>query len=245
MALAGENSISNSSFWSTNYLLAVDFLDRYKKAIAVPPSLPSVHPTISAWQEPPHPTIATAQSSTLPNEVDIAIIGSGITGASVAYTLLNGTSPETSSLRISVLEARNAVSGATGRNGGHLVSDSHILFAGVVESLGEEEARRVLHFSEANIARLKALVSELDPVDREAVELRDVVMTSAILDEELVEFVKQSVEMVERLVPDRTMHCRMISKEEGESVSSTTLLILVLGLTWHIEVPLLRNTRMP
>lgn len=47
------------------------------------------------------------------------IIGSGLTGALIAYTLLSRPGPEPSIL---MLEARTAASGATGRNGEFLLS---------------------------------------------------------------------------------------------------------------------------
>ncbi|KAH6876728.1 hypothetical protein B0T10DRAFT_379433, partial [Thelonectria olida] len=80
----------------------------------VPPSLPREKATVAAWQDPPHLTISNAQSPTLPADTDVVVIGSRITGCSVAHTLLNHTSALT--LRITMLEARAAVSGATGRN---------------------------------------------------------------------------------------------------------------------------------
>ena len=53
-------------------------------------------------------------SETFPDDVDIVIIGSGLTGALIAYNLLSRPGPKPAIL---MLEARAAVSGATGRNG--------------------------------------------------------------------------------------------------------------------------------
>ncbi|EEU41695.1 uncharacterized protein NECHADRAFT_16153, partial [Fusarium vanettenii 77-13-4] len=103
--------------------------------------LPSENPTSSAWQYPPA-DVAKAQSTTLPPVTDVAIIGSGITGTSVAHTMLNH--PSAAGLRITILEARNACSGATGRNGGHLVSDTCGRFEDLVNALGVEEAISIL-----------------------------------------------------------------------------------------------------
>ena len=51
----------------------------------------------------------------LPSECDILIIGAGFSGASVAYHLLkDGREPLPS---VTILEARQVCSGATGRNG--------------------------------------------------------------------------------------------------------------------------------
>ena len=56
--------------------------------LASDPGLPQLNPTVSAWQVPEHPPLATIQSSSLPGETDTIIIGSGITACSVAKTLL-------------------------------------------------------------------------------------------------------------------------------------------------------------
>jgi glycine/D-amino acid oxidase-like deaminating enzyme len=53
-------------------------------------------------------------SEIFPGDVDIVIIGSGLTGALIAYHLLSRPGPQ---LSILMLEARTAASGATGRNG--------------------------------------------------------------------------------------------------------------------------------
>ena len=78
-----------------------------------PVSLPLPNPTISYWQDPPDEIANLQSTELLPDCVDYIIIGSGISGTSIAYNLLN-TKPHSSIL---ILEARQACSGATGRNG--------------------------------------------------------------------------------------------------------------------------------
>lgn len=144
--------------------------------VTLDPGLPRPNPTHAAWQEPPHQTVSNAQSASLPETVDVVIIGSGITGCSVARTLLSAEPG--SALRVTVLEARGAVSGATGRNGGHLLSDSASLVPNLVSALGAEGAAQVAHFSDANILRIKELVASLSSDDREASEFRSVIGTA-------------------------------------------------------------------
>jgi hypothetical protein len=79
------------------------------KRISSSPGLPVPHPTTAFWQVP-RSSIATYQSD-LPEHADIVIIGSGITGSSVARTLLGYEAR----LKIVMLEARETCSGATGR----------------------------------------------------------------------------------------------------------------------------------
>ncbi|KAF2994885.1 hypothetical protein E8E14_003255 [Neopestalotiopsis sp. 37M] len=164
--------------------------------------------------EPPHPTVATAHSDELPAETDIVIIGSGVTGCSVAYHILHDGTASAADLRITVLEARNAVSGATGRNGGHLMSDSDELFAEHLETLGKEEATRILHFTESNIARLSQLVQSLDAADRDAVELRTVTHATGF-DAGCYEHAKGGANLIKQHVAERSLGFDVISKEEA------------------------------
>jgi hypothetical protein len=79
----------------------------------IPPTLPRANPTISAWQDPPDVIADIRSTNELPGSADIVVIGSGISGASVAFDLLT----RDGSLKMVMLEARQACSGATGRNG--------------------------------------------------------------------------------------------------------------------------------
>ncbi|KAI5243946.1 FAD dependent oxidoreductase [Aureobasidium subglaciale] len=85
-----------------------------------PADLPSEKSSASFWlSEPSAKLIGHRSTADLPREVDVAIVGSGISGASVAYHLLNGEKPEAEKQNVLVLEAREVCWGATGRNGGH------------------------------------------------------------------------------------------------------------------------------
>jgi hypothetical protein len=85
----------------------------------IPVSLPRSSPTTSYWQDPPDAEVADYMSAaSLPGEVvDTVIVGSGITSAGVAWGLLSNETREQHSGRVVMLEARQACSGATGRNG--------------------------------------------------------------------------------------------------------------------------------
>lgn len=75
---------------------------------------PVPNSTVSFWRAQPDELDDHRSTESLPSECDIVIIGAGYAGASVAYHLLkdNPTPPS-----IVMLEARQACSGATGRNG--------------------------------------------------------------------------------------------------------------------------------
>ncbi|WPH03169.1 Hypothetical protein R9X50_00604500 [Acrodontium crateriforme] len=96
-----------------------------------PCALPSEHSSDSFWHTEPSPLLTGHRSSRhLPLSTDVVVIGSGITGASVAHHLLTSEpsahNDETKPMNVVMLEAREACWGATGRNGGHcqpLLSD--------------------------------------------------------------------------------------------------------------------------
>lgn len=80
---------------------------------AIAPGLPQANPTNSYWQNPPADIANHQSTQTLPDYADFVIIGSGISGTSIAYHILSDQ-PDASVL---LFEARQAASGATGRNG--------------------------------------------------------------------------------------------------------------------------------
>ena len=81
--------------------------------IEAQPGLPVENPTRSFWMSPLSPI--AHHSSDLPQHADIVVIGSGITGTSVARTLLDRAHAQGKHPVVLMLEARDACSGATGR----------------------------------------------------------------------------------------------------------------------------------
>lgn len=81
------------------------------------PRLPNPTSTLPWWRTQPHLLDEYRSSDSAPQVVDIAIIGAGMAGACTAYHLLSGTKGQSPS--VAIFEARQACSGATGRNGGH------------------------------------------------------------------------------------------------------------------------------
>lgn len=80
--------------------------------------LPIANSSASFWHSQPSPSLLNHHTTpNLPEKADIAIIGSGITGASAARYL--ASDPRAHGKRIVLLEAREVCWGATGRNGGH------------------------------------------------------------------------------------------------------------------------------
>ena len=117
---------------------------------------PLPNPTKSYWQTPPLPIADHRTTPILPTSAKYVIIGSGITGASIAYKLLQ----EDPSSSIVLLEARQASSGATGRNGGHCRPGNYLEFKDNVDQIGVEDALRVEKLEETNVQNVAAFIKE-------------------------------------------------------------------------------------
>lgn len=110
------------------------------------PGLPVASPTMSFWQDPEH-SFAHMRSSSLPRDADVVLIGSGITSISTAQHLVR-LDPQ---LRIVILEARSAISGATGRNGGHIKASPWADYHDLKELFGKESGMKIIKFRMAHL----------------------------------------------------------------------------------------------
>jgi len=119
---------------------------------SIPPTLPRPNPTVSYWQDPPDGIADLRTTEQLPETAGIVVIGSGISGASIAYGLLE----REENSRFVMLEARHACSGATGRNGGHTKGASYRSFLANEKSLGLDEAIRIARLEYDNIKAVHA-----------------------------------------------------------------------------------------
>ncbi|KAG0159694.1 hypothetical protein PDIDSM_7217 [Penicillium digitatum] len=128
--------------------------------VTADPGLPRPNPTESYWQHIPH-ALANVQSSELPTVRDFAIIGSGITGLSVARSLLERHPTAT----VTVLEARALCSGATGRNGGQMAANAGEQYMNLAETHGVETAGNIVDFTFRNLEKMQELIEEYDAVE--------------------------------------------------------------------------------
>lgn len=119
------------------------------------PHLPHPEPTEPFWQLPPHPTMSEVHSEALSIFTDFAIIGSGVTGCSIATKILEHTDPQASS--VTALEARSLTSDATGRNGGLLSYFVPIDYKALSERLGQEKAIGIANFADRTLDKMHAL----------------------------------------------------------------------------------------
>ncbi|KAJ5960775.1 FAD dependent oxidoreductase [Penicillium vulpinum] len=134
--------------------------DSVLSLVTADPGLPRPNPTQSYWQHIPH-ALANVQSSKLPTDRDFAIIGSGITGLSVAKTLLERHPTAT----VTVLEARALCSGATGRNGGQMAANAGEQYMNLAQTHGVETAGKVVDFTFRNLEKMQELIEEYGAVE--------------------------------------------------------------------------------
>ena len=182
----------------------------------VSPGIPVPSPTKSYWQTPPH-RLASHQSSSLPDRTTVAIIGSGITGASVAHHLLTLNQD----LDITVLEARELTSGATGRNGGHIKENPMLDYLELKEIFGMEAAKRIVKFRMAHLDVLVKRASELDgnlPEERKCLA-RVVDGVDAFFDEKKWEWAKARLAPFMEDLPEERERWKLYDAGEAQEVS--------------------------
>ncbi|PSN61192.1 hypothetical protein BS50DRAFT_681014 [Corynespora cassiicola Philippines] len=193
------------------------------------PGLPAPNPSISYWQTPPLAGISDLQSSTLPSAVDIVIIGSGMTGTSIASHLLKSSGAGAAAaaaaaaavppLRIAMLDAREACSGATGRNGGHIRPSSYAEYANAKEVVSREEAEKITRLRSAHVQALIEAAGELGEEGRVAAEARVVDSVDAFFEEEGWRVAVGQLEVLRREVPDLGAEFGVFEGEEGRNLS--------------------------
>src|SRR6266496_5592433 len=97
--------------------------------------------------KPPSPA-----AGTLPEKVDVAIIGGGYTGLSAARTLAqNG-------VKVAVLEANTIGWGASSRNGGMVLTGLKLDMQTVMKKYGRELAKRLFQCSLESIDTVEQII---------------------------------------------------------------------------------------
>ncbi|KAI5368231.1 putative FAD dependent oxidoreductase, FAD/NAD(P)-binding domain superfamily [Septoria linicola] len=133
---------------------------------------PVLNATKSFWRSDLHDLDNHRTTEQLPAEVDIVVIGAGYAGASITHHLLEKSQSLQRPVSIVILEAREACSGATGRNGGHLKPDPYYRAAGALKTHGREAAEEVASFEARQVKEVQKLV------DKESIDC-DFVVTRA------------------------------------------------------------------
>ncbi|KAJ3373066.1 hypothetical protein GGF31_001053 [Allomyces arbusculus] len=118
---------------------------------------PSPNPVPSFWLSEEHPLKNFRSTPDLPRDADVAIIGSGITGASALYHLTT-MAPH---LRVVMLDARDVCEGATGRNAGIAAPAGAEDFTDRVAKFGLDGALETVRFERATVKAMLQLVDEM------------------------------------------------------------------------------------
>ncbi|KAF9875599.1 putative FAD dependent oxidoreductase [Colletotrichum karsti] len=105
--------------------------------------LPLSDPCISFWQQTTRsfPYLNHNEDKPVPNASKYVVIGSGISGGLTAYKLIEDG---VSGSDIVILEAREAASGASSRNAGHVRPDAFRGFTTFKKLHGEEQAVKII-----------------------------------------------------------------------------------------------------
>ncbi|KAI0479513.1 FAD dependent oxidoreductase [Xylariaceae sp. FL0804] len=143
--------------------------------------LPVPNPCLSFWQQTTRsfPYLNANAVGPIPSgedgSIQYAIIGSGISGALTAFELLEAGVPPHA---VVILEAREAASGASSRNAGHVRPDAFRGFAPYARIHGAEQALKILANEREVFHRLEAFVKKHDvPSDFHATTTFDVCLT--------------------------------------------------------------------
>ena len=102
------------------------------------------------WLTELRPTVAARE----PDEVDIAVIGAGITGCACAAALA------AEGKRVRVYDARGVGEGASGRNGGFALRGAAARYDVARETYGADEARELWRRTEQAVDRVEALARD-------------------------------------------------------------------------------------
>ncbi|KAL5341633.1 FAD dependent oxidoreductase [Aspergillus crustosus] len=119
--------------------------------------IPVPNATTPFWRTELHELDSHRTTPDLPSDCDIVIIGAGFAGAALAYYLYedNPTPPS-----VVILEAREACSGATGRNGGHMKPDVYYNVPKYIKKYGVRAAVDVARFEASQVHAVKELVEK-------------------------------------------------------------------------------------
>lgn len=148
--------------------------------LSVRPALPHPRPGLSVWHRTTRafPYLdSNSTSSPVPSASGYVIIGSGIAGALTAFSLI--TEQGVPANEVLILEAREAVSGASGKNAGHVRPDAFRGFSMYAALHGPEQAQKIIDDEKLVLERVATFVQANDVAcDFHHTTTFDVCMTS-------------------------------------------------------------------
>ncbi|KAJ7812360.1 FAD dependent oxidoreductase [Mycena olivaceomarginata] len=110
------------------------------------PGYPRPNPSLSFWLQHTRnsPLLGHRTADALPDKTDVTIIGSGLSGAAIAYFLFTAGPEDKRPQSVTLLEAREVCDGATARNGGHCRPDCYREYTHYKANFGREQALKVI-----------------------------------------------------------------------------------------------------
>ncbi|ORY08600.1 FAD dependent oxidoreductase [Clohesyomyces aquaticus] len=123
------------------------------------PSLPYPNSSLSYWHRTTRsfPLLNSNDTAPVPEESAYVIIGAGLTGALTAFSLLEAGIKGSDIL---IIEAREVVSGSTGRNAGHCRPDGFRNFNGYAARHGKEQALKIANMEDRNFSLAKEFINK-------------------------------------------------------------------------------------
>ncbi|KAJ7167418.1 FAD dependent oxidoreductase [Mycena crocata] len=123
------------------------------------PGLPVARPCLSIWQRLTRQNVLLNEGAAtlLPPKADAIVIGSGMAGALTAFELLSSPNGPK---HVIMLEAREACSGATGRNAGHCRPDAFRGFTAFSKRINSEQAMKIIAHEKLVLQLVKSFIEK-------------------------------------------------------------------------------------
>ncbi|KAI2466103.1 FAD dependent oxidoreductase [Annulohypoxylon bovei var. microspora] len=175
--------------------------------------LPVPNPCVSFWQQTTRsfPYLNINKDEPVPAESKYVVIGSGISGALTTYELIQGGVPASD---IVILEAREAASGASSRNAGHVRPDAFRGFQVYEQLHGKAQALKIIANEKLVFERVRDFTEKHDVrCDFNPTTTFDVCMTP-----EFADFNARSLELYRQAGGD-VSHIKFYSGEEARRVT--------------------------
>ncbi|KAF9448837.1 DAO-domain-containing protein [Macrolepiota fuliginosa MF-IS2] len=203
---------------------------RLVNRLAVSPGIPISLPSHSYWINPASPIAkqGSGPNDPIPDYADIVIIGSGITGTSIARTILDHDAKITGTkrpLKVVMLEARDACSGATGRNGGHITPVLYQDYAQLKKQHGAQIAAQIIRFRLSHLTELLHVATEEDLLNES--QCRRTLSYDVYQDTNLYRYAKDLLHTYIQDLPNEGADFRII--EDAEMLADLQLVPSVVG----------------
>jgi glycine/D-amino acid oxidase-like deaminating enzyme len=176
--------------------------------------LPAEFSCLSYWHRTTRafPYLHSNYDQPVPSSTTYCIIGSGISGALAAWQLVASGIP---GKEIIILEAREAVSGASGRNAGHVRPDAFRGFSAYAKIHGPVQARKIIENEKLVFERVAQFVKEHNV----SCDFHETTTFDVCLTEEFVKYQAESFEAYKKAGGD-VSHVKVY--EDPEEARRTT-----------------------